>query len=72
MSKKFLIVFVLAIIVLPVDVFAQSELASQQLGRGFWHVFAAYAILWALVFGWIVRIGRQLARVEQKLDASEG
>ena len=75
MTKKPLIaaaVFALVILVLPLDVFAQTDLAAQRLGRGFWHVFAAYAIVWGLVFGWLVRIGRQLARVEQSLDGSEG
>jgi len=75
MSKKHLItlaVLSLPIFILPLDASAQTDLGAQTLGRGFWHVFAAYAILWALVFGWIIRIGRQLARVEQKLDSVEG
>ncbi len=75
MTKKILMVasvFALAIFVLPPDLLAQTDLASQRLGRGFWHVFAAYAIVWGLVFGWLVRIGRQLARVERSLDGSDG
>ncbi len=75
MSKQSLVVAVLAVLVvllIPLDVVAQTELGAQKLGRGFWHVFAAYAIVWILVFGWLVKIGRQLARVEQKLDSSAG
>jgi CcmD family protein len=72
MSKRFLILFALVAAALPAEVLAQTNLGAQQLGRGYWHVFAAYAIVWVLVFGWMVRIGRQLARVEQRLDAGEG
>jgi CcmD family protein len=74
MSKRVLMMFsafAMAISALPVDLLAQTDLAAQTLGRGFWHVFAAYAIVWALVFGWVVRIGRQLARVERKLDTGQ-
>lgn len=72
MSKKVFILCLLAALVLPVGLYAQTNLGAQTLGRGFWHVFAAYAILWILVFGWLFKIGRQLARVERKLDSSEG
>lgn len=72
MSKKLFVVLVLVVLVLPSDLLAQTNLGAQKLGRGFWHVFAAYAVVWALVFGWIVKIGRQLARVERKLGSGEG
>ncbi len=42
-----------------------ADLASQTLGRAYWHVFAAYAIGWILVLGWVIRIGRRLARLEE-------
>ena len=72
MSKKFLCLLLLAVLILPGDLLAQTELSAQRLGRGFWHVFAAYAIVWLLVFGWLVQIGRRLARVEQKLSGDDG
>ena len=69
MSKRFFGLLLFAAVLLPADVFAQNDLGSQQLGRGYWHVFAAYAIVWILVFGWLVQIGRRLARVEEKLKS---
>jgi len=36
--------------------------------RHFWHVFAAFAIAWLLIFGWAVSIARRLARLEKILD----
>ncbi len=36
--------------------------------RHFWHVFAAYALAWLLVFGWAASIARRLKRVEDRLD----
>jgi CcmD family protein len=42
-------------------------LQTQELGRAYWHVFAAYAIAWLLVLGWVVSVARRLARVEDRL-----
>jgi CcmD family protein len=42
-------------------------LGGQTLGRGYWHVFAAYAIVWILVLGWVISIVRRLRRVEERL-----
>jgi CcmD family protein len=59
-------------VVLPLLVAAapvQSDaatLGSQNL-RPYWHVFAAYAIAWLLVFGWIFSVARRLTRIERKL-----
>lgn len=72
MSKKIRVLCLLGALTLPLNLFAQTDLAAQTLGRGYWHVFAAYAIVWVFMFGWLIKIGRQLARVERKLDASEG
>jgi CcmD family protein len=36
--------------------------------RHFWHVFAAYAAAWVLIFGWAVSIARRIRRVEEKLE----
>ena len=43
-----------------------QTLASQNL-RGYSHMFAAYAIAWLLIAGWIVSIFRRLARLEKVL-----
>lgn len=45
-----------------------ADLGAQRLGRPYWHVFAAYAIGWAFILGWIVSIARRLRSVERKLD----
>ncbi len=46
---------------------AGTPLGQQTLGRAYWHVFAAYAIVWLLVFGWVISIVRRLRRVEERL-----
>lgn len=52
--------------ILPPDAVGQGVPGSG-LGRPYWHVFAAYAIAWVLVFGWVVSIARRLARIEKRL-----
>lgn len=44
-----------------------TDLASQTLGRAYWHVFAAYAIGWGMVLGWVISIARRLASVEHAM-----
>jgi CcmD family protein len=44
-----------------------TDAAARQM-RHFWHVFAAYAIAWVLVFGWAVSIARRMRRVEERLS----
>ena len=57
--------------VLPESIAAQEGgFASQTLGRGYTHVFIAYAIAWVLVLGWALSIARRLAAVERELDRS--
>mgnify|MGYP001157857993 CR=1 FL=1 len=54
----------------PMLIWAQQagrSIGQQTLGRPYWHVFAAYAIAWVLVFGWIVSMARRLRRVEERL-----
>ncbi len=46
---------------------AGTPLGEQTLGRAYWHVFTAYAILWLLVLGWVISIVRRLRRVEERL-----
>jgi len=42
-----------------------ADLASQSL-RPYWHVFIAYAIVWALIGGWVISIGRRLGKLENR------
>jgi CcmD family protein len=51
----------------PVWAQAGTALGRQTLGRAYWHVFAAYAIVWLLVLGWLISIVRRLRRVEERL-----
>ena len=51
----------------PVWAQAGTALGEQTLGRPYWHVFAAYAIVWLLVLGWVISIVRRLRRVEDRL-----
>jgi len=51
----------------PVWAQAGTALGQQTLGRPYWHVFAAYAIVWLLVLGWVISIVRRLRRVEDRL-----
>lgn len=40
--------------------------------RAHWHVFAAFAIAWLLLFGYTLALGRRFARIERSLDAVRG
>lgn len=71
MLKRISVLLLTALALLPPDALAQTDLAAQRLGRGYWHVFIAYAIAWVLILVWMVTILRRLARVEQKLDHAE-
>ena len=44
-----------------------TELGQQTLGRAYWHVFIAYALVWVFVGGWVISIARRLARIERRL-----
>ena len=66
---RWTMVFVLGVLFLWAGaVWAQAgtALGSQTLGRGYWHVFAAYAVGWILVLGWVISIVRRLRRVEER------
>lgn len=74
MNRKRLAVSMIALLLtltLPELVAAQqvNPVAASPQMRHFWHVFAAYAIAWILIFGWAVAIFRRLKRVEDLLDA---
>ena len=47
----------------------EAQVAAGPRMRDFWHVFIAYALAWALLFGWVVAIFRRLGRLTEKLDA---
>lgn len=36
--------------------------------RPYRFLFAAYALAWLLVFGWVVSVGRRLAQVARRLE----
>ncbi len=55
------------LLVLPELLHAQAAGQPGRQMRHFWHVFAAYAVAWALLFGWAVAIARRIARVEDRL-----
>jgi CcmD family protein len=75
MILRTLLVFacVAAPLLIPAVVSGQSVLpdpqaiASQSL-RGYTHMFIAYALTWALIFGWVVSIARRLGRLERALE----
>ncbi len=61
--------FVLVVLLLqasPLWAQAGTALGQQTLGRPYWHVFAAYAVVWLLVLGWVISIVRRLRRVEER------
>jgi CcmD family protein len=43
-----------------------QALAAQNL-RGYNHMFAAYALAWLFIAGWVISIARRLARLEKAL-----
>ena len=61
------VVVVLLLQASPVWAQAGTALGQQTLGRPYWHVFAAYAIVWLFVLGWVISIVRRLRRVEDRL-----
>ena len=76
MSKftRLFLAFAVLLAVLPALAQGQSSLpdpgalASQNL-RGYTHMFIAYFIAWAVIFGWVVSIARRLGRVEKALKS---
>ncbi len=42
--------------------------ASAASMRHFWHVFAAYAVAWLLILGWLFSVARRIGRLERRLD----
>lgn len=64
----FLVLAMLTVFVPASPALAQAtELGRQTLGRPYWFVFLAYAIVVVLIAGWTISIARRLARVESRL-----
>ena len=40
--------------------------------RAHWHVFVAFALAWALLFGYALSLGRRFARLERDLQGMHG
>ncbi len=65
-----LVIALIATLGIPEDLVAQgAALGQQRLGRPYLFVFLAYAIAWALIFGWIISIARRLRSLERKIDS---
>jgi CcmD family protein len=70
---RWFLLSVLVLTLLPALAHAQTGLpdpaaiAGQNL-RGYTHMFIAYFICWAMIFGWVVSIARRLGRVEKALN----
>ena len=62
---------VLLALLVSVPLMAQQGMpvggAAGQNLRAYRFVFIAYAILWIFVFGWVVAVGRRLAKLERRL-----
>lgn len=39
--------------------------------RAYWHVFVAFAVAWALIFGYTLSLGRRFRRLEDQLTGLE-
>ena len=64
------IIFLIGTITLSaqeISEFPGAQLATQGLGRPYWHVFIAYAIAIGIVFFWVVSIGWRLSQIEKKI-----
>ena len=40
--------------------------------RAYWHVFVAFAIAWALLFGYVIVLGRRFGSLEREVARLEG
>lgn len=40
--------------------------------RAYWHLFGAYAIVWTLLFGYAVFLGRRSGAIERQIERLEG
>lgn len=40
--------------------------------RAYWHVFIAFAVTWALLFGYALSVGQRFARLEEEVQRLRG
>ena len=40
--------------------------------RAYWHVFVAFAVAWALLFGYVIVLGRRFGSLEREITRLEG
>ena len=40
--------------------------------RAYWHLFGAYAIVWVLLFGYAISLGRRSGALERRIERLEG
>lgn len=40
--------------------------------RAYWHVFIAFAVTWALLFGYALTVGRRFGKLEEELRRLRG
>ena len=52
--------------------FAGEQLAPPRTLRAYWHVFIAFALAWAFLFGYVVSIGRRFRTLEREVDTLRG
>ena len=61
------IVAVLAVLLAPSYAAAAqvgTDVLARQSLRPYWYVFIAYALVWMLLMGWVVSIGRRIRKLE--------
>jgi CcmD family protein len=46
--------------------------AAPRTMRAYWHVFGAFAVTWALLFGFALSIGRRFGRLEDEVQRLRG
>jgi hypothetical protein len=72
LSILFLGVVSALMLVRATDLLAQETELPDRVARGslrpYWHVFAAYAVAWLILFGWVVSIARRFARLDLSRD----
>jgi CcmD family protein len=51
----------------PADAPLPGRTAPPRTLRAYWHVFAAFTVAWALLFGYVVLLGRRFGRMERDL-----
>lgn len=71
LSRLVLAVLTLSFSAAPALAQATTELGRQTLGRPYWHVFIAYAIVVLLIAGWVISIARRLSAIEARLPDAE-